>query len=176
MEGRSACVFEDVWMASEECTSEGACIPFVVNISTESGAARGLQVIAGEESEWLVSGVRPFGNEGALFGAAACEVWPKTEEAALFSELVDVASYEISPDFVRRGSSESGEGYCLWLLRAPAGCESLEGGTASASFARCERREFVYSAIPRLRFNEPGETLRCTAGTPPHCDMSSPSP
>jgi len=151
-------------------------MPFVADISTELGAARGLQVIAGEESEWLVSGVKPFGKVDALFEAARCEVWPRTEDAALFSELVDVASYDISPDFVRRGSSESGEGYCLWLLNKPAGCVSSEGGAASVSFARCERREFVYSAIPRLRFNEPGETLRCTTGTPPHCDMSSPSP
>jgi hypothetical protein len=111
-------------------------VPLVADISTILGAARGLQVIAGEESEWLESGVRPFGNEGVLFESAACDVWPMIDEAALFSKVVDVASYEISPGFVRRGSSESGEGYCFWLLRAPAGPRSLEEGAASASFAR----------------------------------------
>lgn len=57
-------------MSSEGRTSP----PLVWGISTESGAARGLEVLAGGESEWLVSGVRPFGNEGALFNASACEV------------------------------------------------------------------------------------------------------
>jgi hypothetical protein len=117
-------------------------VPLVADMSTRSGTARGLQVIAGEESEWLVSGVRPFGNEGALFEGAACGVWPKAEEAALFSKLVDVASYELSPGSVRRGSSESGEGYCLWLLRSPAERGSWDGA-ASASLARCEMRELV---------------------------------
>lgn len=74
MEGRSARGFEDVWGASEGRTSEGSCAPLAADMSARSGTARGLQVIAGEESEWLVSGVRPFGNEGALFEGAACGV------------------------------------------------------------------------------------------------------
>ena len=49
-------------------------MPLVADISTESGTARGLQVIPGEESEWLVSGVKAFGNEAGLFEAAACDV------------------------------------------------------------------------------------------------------
>ena len=68
--GRSARVFEGVWVSLEGRTSP----PLVGGISTELGAARGLQVLAGGESEWFVSGVRPFGSEGALFKAAACGV------------------------------------------------------------------------------------------------------
>jgi hypothetical protein len=45
----------------------------VVDISADICAARGLEVLAGEESEWLVSGVRPFASEAARFWLADCE-------------------------------------------------------------------------------------------------------
>lgn len=74
MEGRSPVArdFEDESSALEERTS-GACVPLVVDISAVLCAARGLEVLAGEESEWLVSGVRPFASDAARFWPADCE-------------------------------------------------------------------------------------------------------
>jgi hypothetical protein len=75
IEGRSprAREFEDDSSGLEERMSEGACVPLVVDISADICAARGLEVLAGEESEWLVSGVRPFASEAARFWLADCE-------------------------------------------------------------------------------------------------------
>ena len=74
MEGRSPVVrdFEDDSSILEERVSE-ACVPLVVDISAGLCAARGLDVLAGDESEWLVSGVRPFASDAARFWPADCE-------------------------------------------------------------------------------------------------------
>lgn len=47
--------------------AEEMCVPFVVDISVNECAARGLDAFADKESEWLVSGVRPFASDEALF-------------------------------------------------------------------------------------------------------------
>lgn len=68
MEGRSARDREDACAVSEECIVEEACVPLVAaDISAMDCAARGLNAFEDEESEWFVSGVRPFACEGALF-------------------------------------------------------------------------------------------------------------
>lgn len=90
IEGRSArgC---GAWAASEERIVEEVCTPFVVDISTEWCAARGLSAFEEEESEVWVSGVRPLASDDALFWAPDCEPWLNTEEGALFKELVEPA-------------------------------------------------------------------------------------
>jgi hypothetical protein len=108
------------------------------DISAGLYAARGLEVLAGDESEWLVSGVRPFASDAARFWPADCEFWLKIEEAALFSELVKLAPCNMSPVSERRGSSESGEGYCLWTLDAAERRGLLGEVAPSASLARCD--------------------------------------
>jgi hypothetical protein len=74
MEGRSLVArdFEDESSRPEERTSE-AWLPLVVDISAGLYAARGLEVLAGDESEWLVSGVRPFASDAARFWPVDCE-------------------------------------------------------------------------------------------------------
>lgn len=66
MVGRSARDCEDACAGSEECKVEEACVPLVmVDISAIDCAARGLNAFEDEESEWVVSGVKPFASEGA---------------------------------------------------------------------------------------------------------------
>jgi hypothetical protein len=83
--------------------------------------------------EWLVSGVRPFGNEGALFEAAACTL-RRTEETALTSKLIDGASYELSPgsERLRRSSSESGEGFALVSLWFKTSSTKLQSSSSNS--------------------------------------------
>ena len=47
--------------------AEEVCVPFVVDDSVSECAAWGLNAFADKESEWLVSGVRPFASDEALF-------------------------------------------------------------------------------------------------------------
>ena len=74
MEVRSPVVRDFEYDSSilEERMSE-ACVPLVVDISAGLCAARGLDVLAGDESEWLVSGVRPFASDAARFWPADWE-------------------------------------------------------------------------------------------------------
>lgn len=74
MEGRSPVArgFEDDSSTLEERALK-ACVPLVVDISAGLCAARGLDVLAGDESEWLVSGVRAFASDAARFWPADCE-------------------------------------------------------------------------------------------------------
>lgn len=58
------------WFASEEGMAGADCVPFGADISAEECAARGLKGFEGEDSEWVVSGVKPF---AARFCAPACE-------------------------------------------------------------------------------------------------------
>lgn len=62
--------------------------PLVVAMSDELFCMRGLLPFGEEDSVWLVSGVRP------LFCAKAWELWLKTEDSALLSELVEPSSGE----------------------------------------------------------------------------------
>jgi len=121
------------------------CVPFGADISAEECAARGLKGFEGEDSVWLVSGVRPF---VARFCTPACEPWLKTEEAALVSELAEPTPCSKSPESERCSSSVSGERYCLRVLEGPVGMWELADALALlAIFARfeasCARRELV---------------------------------
>lgn len=74
MEGRSPVArdFEDDSSILEDRMSE-AYVPLVADISADLCAARGLDVLAGDESELLVRGVRPFASDDARFWPADCE-------------------------------------------------------------------------------------------------------
>jgi len=77
----------------------------------------GLLVLGGDESEWLVKGVRPLASEAFLLCAKACELELNTEEVVLASELAEPTPRRVSPESDWCNSSESGERYCLLLLR-----------------------------------------------------------
>jgi hypothetical protein len=55
----------------------------------------GLLPFGGEESVWFVRGVKPF--VAALLLTYAWELWVKTEEAVLPSELAEPTPWSISP-------------------------------------------------------------------------------
>ena len=67
-------------------------------ISAAAFEAFGLLVLGGDESEWLVMGVRPLANEAFLLWAKACELELNTEEAVLVSELAEPTPCSISPE------------------------------------------------------------------------------
>ena len=50
-----------------------AYVKLVVDISDDLCAARGLDVLAGDEYEWFVRGVRTFASDAARFWTADCE-------------------------------------------------------------------------------------------------------
>lgn len=73
------------------CEMAGA--PLVVARSDELLCTRGLLPLGEEDSVWLVSGVRPL-LVVVWLCAKACELWLKTEEAVLVSELAEPSSGE----------------------------------------------------------------------------------
>jgi len=78
---------------------EVACAPLVEAMFAIAFEDGGLLVFGGEESEWLVSGVRPLASEAFLFCAKACEFELNTdEEAVLASELAEPIPRSVSPD------------------------------------------------------------------------------
>ena len=83
--------------------------PLVDIIFAAGFEAAGLLGLGGDESERLVNGVRPLAREDALLDATACELWLKTEEAVLVSELAEPMPRKRSPGSEWRGSSEFGE-------------------------------------------------------------------
>ena len=153
--------------------------------------ACGLLTLGGDESEWLVMGVRPLANEAFLLRAKACEFELKTEEAVLVSELAEPTPCRMSPESDWCISSESGDRYCLLLGPcAPAEdewgcCEDeceCECESESVSFASLapfvkvpgDGREWEKLGVSRFRFSVPGEALLLIAPTPPDgCDILS---
>ena len=154
--------------------------PLVEAIVAAAFEVVGLLVLGGEESEWLVSGVRPFICEVFLFCAKACEFELNTELPLLASELAEPIPRSVSPESDCCGSSESGDRYCVDArpsTLAPCERRELVNGVVLLSLtvlrlAEGEERVWVKPAISRFRFSVPGETLLLTASTPPpECDI-----
>ena len=159
--------------------------PLVEAIVAAAFEVGGLLVLGGEESEWLVSGVRPFMSEVFLFCAKACEFELNTELAVLASELAEPIPRSVSPESDCCSSSESGDRYCVVVWPSTlAPCERRElvnevvlPSLTVFGLAEGEERVCVKPAISRFRFSVPGETLLLTASTPPPvCDMLSRTP
>ena len=162
-----------------------ATSPFVAPMIAVAFVSGGLLGFGGEESEWLVSGVRPFKCEAFLLCAKACEFELNTEEAVLASELAEPTPRRVSPESDGCISSESGDRYCVvvWPLtlvpcerRDPVNEVELLSLTVFVPGVG-EERVCVKPPISRFRLRVPGDTLLLTASRPPPlCDMMSPAP
>ena len=172
-------------MVSEAGRRAVARAPLVEAIVAATLEVGGLLVLGGEESEWLVSGVRPFKCEAFLLCAKACEFELNTEEAVLASELAEPTPRSVSPESDCCSSSESGDRYSVVVRPSTlVPCERRELASEAVllsltvfELAEGEERVRVKPAISRFRLSVPGETLLLRVSTPPPvCDILSLAP
>ena len=172
-------------MVSEAGRRAVARRPLVVAMVAATFEVGGLRVLGGEESEWLVSGVRPLISEAFLFCAKACEFELNTELSVLASELAEPTPRSVSPESDCCSSSESGERYTVVVRPSKlVPCERRELASEAVllsltvfGLAEGEERVCVKPASSRFRLRVPGDTLLLTASTPLlMCDIPSLTP
>lgn len=79
----------------------GTCVVALAPVGSVADmcACCGVETLGGEESEWLVSGVRPLRPAAVRFCENALLLWCRFEEGALPSELVELLLASPSSEF-----------------------------------------------------------------------------